>query len=111
MNLEDDQPASDSGSAPGASSNSGSAQDTNGNPAGRGFESSAASNSSGASRSLVSGNNLGARPKVRRNVINTHDQVVPFENHVEENGDENDENNSDEDFYVYRQVLSWLFEV
>ena len=35
MNLEDDQPASDSGSAPGASSNSGSAQDTNGNPAGR----------------------------------------------------------------------------
>ena len=103
MNLEDDQPASDSGSAPGASSNSGSGQDTNGNPAGnRGFESSTASNSSGASRSHVTGNNLGARPKVRRNVINTHDQVVPFENHVEENGDENDENNSDEDFYVYR---------
>ena len=80
---------------------SGSVQDTNGNPANRGFEPTP-SNSSGASRSAITGNNLGARPKVRRNVINSIDQVVPNENHEENGAEENDDNNSDEDFYVYR---------
>ena len=118
MNLDKDRPGSDPGTsqaggggASSSNSQAGSAQDTNGNPASRGFEPTP-TNSSGANRSVISGHNLGARPKVRRNVINTHDQVVPNENHEEngiengiENGDENDDNNSDEDFYVYRQVL------
>jgi len=129
MNFDEDQPGSDpgtsqAGDAGESSSNSqagsGSApQDTNGNPAGRGFESTPTSSSgaSSASRSVISGNNLGARPKVRRNVINTHDQVVPNENHenqengienVIENGEENDDNNSDEDFYVYRYTGNML---
>jgi len=118
MNLDEDQPGSEPGTSqagvPGTSSSNsqaGSVQDTNGNPASRGFESTP-TNSSGASRSIVSGNNLGARPKVRRNVINTHDQVVPNEIHEEnglENGEtENDDNNSDEDFYVYRYTGSML---
>jgi hypothetical protein len=72
--------------------------------------------------------NLGARPKIRRNILNNlggggggggvADQVVPNENHAEENDLKNDilENeeaaeadsseagatNSDEDFYIYR---------
>lgn len=106
MNLEDDQPPSDSETTAGASS-TGSVQDTNGNPANRGFEPTP-SNSSGASRSAITGNNLGARPKVRRNVINSIDQVVPNENHEENGAEENDDNNSDEDFYVYRYTGSML---
>ena len=54
-------------------------QDTNGNPAGA---------------------NLGARPKVRRSAP-ASDQVVPNENRSEENEDLED-NNSDDDFYIYR---------
>ena len=54
-------------------------QDTNGNPAGA---------------------NLGARPKVRRSAP-ASDQVVPNENRSEENDDLED-NNSDDDFYIYR---------
>ena len=91
MNLEDEQQPSGSGASGGTSSNGAvGGQDTNGNPA-----ASAASN-----LRTSSGNNLGARPKVRRNVISVRDQVVPNENH--EDNDEAEENNSDEDFYVYR---------
>ena len=93
MNLDGDQDqASGSGAggsdsaAPGVnpSGSTSGQQDTNGNLA----------------------QNLGARPKVRRNVI-SRDQVVPNENHEnheinEMNNEENEENNSEEDFYVYR---------
>ena len=90
MNLDGDQDqASGSGAgtsdsaAPGVNTSGSSSgqQDTNGNLA----------------------SNLGARPKVRRNVISS-DQVVPNENHDvnKDNIEENDENNSEEDFYVYR---------
>ena len=60
-------------------SSSDGGQDTNGNPAGA---------------------NLGARPKVRRSAP-ASDQVVPNENRSEENDDLED-NNSDDDFYIYR---------
>ena len=63
-----------------SSSNSGGGQDANGN---------------------LSSNNLGARPKVRSSKFSNAggDQVVPHE--IRDDNDEKEEN-SDDDFYVYR---------
>lgn len=69
-----------------SSSNSGGGQDANGN---------------------LSSNNLGARPKVRSSKFSNAggDQVVPHE--IRDDNDEKEEN-SDDDFYVYRYDKAFL---
>ncbi len=97
MNIEGQEQASGtSSSSNGGGGPGGSGQDTNGNPA----------SSSSSSDATTTSNNLGARPKIRRNIY-SHDQVVPL-NNSNENQEDHDENDSEDDFYVYRYTGNGL---
>lgn len=98
-----------------ASGTSEGANDTNGNPPPVALASSSSSSVLATTASTASTgsstHNLGARPKIRsaRNVINVvTDQVVPHQDHVQEDNDDNEDATSDDDFYVYRYTGNGL---